>query len=392
MALLATAAVCTPIDVAFGDDLVITLIDSPAQMGTAEPNLVSHEGGAYLSWLRELPDGGHALEWSRWDGESWSTPGVVHTSTDMFANWADFPSLLALSDGTLVAHWLQKSGDGVYDYDVWTRISQDGGASWSTPARPYRDTSLGEHGFVSLVKLGESRFGVFWLDGRQFGADSDTHEMALMYTEYDGSGFRPETFLDRRVCDCCQTTAASTSDGLFVAYRDRSEGEVRDISYMRRIGGQWTEPRTLHPDGWEIPACPVNGPSAAVQDRAIGVAWFGLSDEQGHVRVVVSEDGGRSFSKAVRVDGGHPLGRVDIEWISEGVALASWVERIEDGRAEVRVRTVQTDLSMGPEHVVARTSASRSSGFPRMTRAGEAVLLTWTDADAKRVRVAKVVP
>lgn len=373
------------------DGLEVVKIDSPANVGTAEPNLAAHRGAVYLSWLQELPQGGHALEWSRWDGSSWSKRRLIHSSQTMLANWADFPSLLVLDDGTLVAHWLEKSGDGTYDYDIWIRMSKDDGASWTETERPYRDKTKGEHGFVSMVNEGDGRFAVVWLDARRFAA-SPEREMSLMFTMFDGSAFQPETLLDGRVCDCCQTAAAATREGLFVAYRDRSEDEVRDISYMRQVGDEWTEPRTLHADGWEIPACPVNGPSVAVQGGSLAVAWFSLVDEEGRVRATRSEDDGRSFGDPVRLDGGQPLGRVDVEWLGDDTFLVSWLERIDGGQAEVRVQAIRGDESVGSPEVVARTSASRASGFPRLARTEEGALIAWTDAEAKRVRLAKIAP
>lgn len=87
-----------------GDGLEVVTIDSPAAVRSGEPNLTAHGGAVYLSWLQELHEGGHGLKWSRWDGSSWSRPGTIYTSKAMLANWADFPSLPVLDDGTLVAH------------------------------------------------------------------------------------------------------------------------------------------------------------------------------------------------------------------------------------------------------------------------------------------------
>ncbi len=213
-----------------------------------------------------------------------------------------------------------------------------------------------------------------------------------MFTTFDGDAFLPETLLDGRVCDCCQTTAAATPDGMFVAYRDRSAEEIRDISYMLYADGRWTEPQTLHADGWEIPACPVNGPAVTVRENELAVAWFGLIDEEGRVSAIRASDGGRTFGEPVRLDGRQVLGRVDIEWLDEGTALVSWLERIDGGRAEVRVREVRSDGTLGAALVVATTSSSRASGFPRLVRQGGSVLIAWTDAAAKRVRVARLSP
>jgi hypothetical protein len=125
----------------------------------------------------------------------------------MFANWADFPSVTVLSDGSLVAHWLEKVGGGSYEYDVWIVQSRDSGKSWSKPERPHRDGTLSEHGFVSLIDRWSGRFSAVWLDGRNFAGENATHEMALMFTTFDKGTFEQETELDRRVCDCCQTAA-----------------------------------------------------------------------------------------------------------------------------------------------------------------------------------------
>ena len=75
---------------------------------------------------------------------------------------------------------------------------------------------------------------------------------------------RSETLVDARVCECCPTAAAVTSEGVIAAFRNRAEGEIRDI-YVSRLdaaSGKWSEPAAVHNDNWKMPACPVNGPVA----------------------------------------------------------------------------------------------------------------------------------
>ncbi len=383
------------------DTIRLQDMDSPAGLGSAEPHLAGSGDGVYLSWLEKMPSGGYALKLSRWDGERWSERHTVHASERIFSNWADFPSIMVLSDGSLVAHWLEKAG-GSYEYDVWIAQSRDGGKSWSKPERPHRDGTLSEHGFVSLVNRGSGRFSAVWLDGRNFAGEDATHEMALMFTTFDNGTFQHETELDRRVCDCCQTAAAATRDGIFVAYRDRSESEVRDISYVLYDNGQWTSPRTLYPDGWEIPACPVNGPAVSARGDEVVVAWFTSIEGEGRVRVMFSRDGGKTFGEPVQVDEGDPNGRVNVEWLEDGAALVSWQERVAGKLADLRVRRVSRDRVAGSSLVVATTSSVRATGFPRLTRWGNDVLVAWTESEqaegsnptrktaATRVRVARI--
>ena len=242
----------------------------------------------------------------RWNGTAFDQAQLIHASDHFFANWADFASVLALGNGRLAAHWLEKAANGTYEYDVWMAVSDDDGRSWSEPERPHRDGTLSEHGFVSMVALGESSFAAVWLDGREFKKGASDNEMTLRFTTY-ADGFGEEILLDGRVCECCQTGMARTDDGLFVAYRDRSGKEIRDIGYVRYVDGRWTEPAILNEDGWTIPGCPVNGPQVAAEGNRVAVAWFTGSGDTPRAYVTFSDDSGASFGEPVRVDDGNAV-------------------------------------------------------------------------------------
>jgi hypothetical protein len=184
--------------------------------------------------------------------------------------------------------------------------------------------------------------------------------------------------VDERICDCCQTGLAMTSAGPIVVYRDRSAEEVRDIYAVRLVNGAWTAPRPVHADGWVMPACPVNGPAVSAEGRRVAVAWFTNAGDTARVRVAFSDDAGATFGAPIQVDGGRPLGRVDVELLESG-ALVSWMEATGEKAAEVRVRQVAAGGRMGAPRVVAASSAERASGFPRMTRVGGQVVFAWTE-------------
>ena len=48
----------------------------------------------------------HALRWATLEGEVWSEARTIVQGREPFANWADFPSVVAGENGTLLAHWL----------------------------------------------------------------------------------------------------------------------------------------------------------------------------------------------------------------------------------------------------------------------------------------------
>ncbi|HEX8690944.1 MAG TPA: sialidase family protein [Longimicrobium sp.] len=359
-------------------------IASPAAAGSAEPNLTTGaDGRAYLSWIEPGPDSTHALRYSVLEGGRWSAPRTIAAGGGWFVNWADFPSLAVLPGGRMAAHWLQKSGADKYAYDVRIAWSADGGATWSPGVVPHRDGVPAEHGFASLWAAGGDSLGAVWLDGRRYargpGGGEPTEEMMLVSTTLAADGsLGAERPVDERICDCCQTGLAMTSAGPIVVYRDRSADEVRDIYAVRRVNGAWTAPKPVHADGWVMPACPVNGPAVSADGERVAVAWFTGADSTARVRVAFSDDAGATFGAPVQVDGGQPLGRVDVELLETG-ALVSWMEATGEKAAEVRVRHVAADGRMGAPRVVASSSAERASGFPRMTRVGRQVVFAWTE-------------
>ena len=377
-------------------------IDSPAGASSGEPNLfTAPDGRVFLSWIEAVANGGHALRFAIRESGKWSSPLSVIESGNLLANWADFPSLTMTADGSLVAHWLVKAPADRHAYDINIARSTDGGKTWSKPFTPHRDNTATEHGFVSMLPLRGARVGALWLDGRQFakaasnnghdGHGPSTNEMTLRWAAIDKTGeFSEEAVLDARVCDCCQTSAALTSEGPAVVYRDRSTEEVRDISIIRLVKGRWTEPRSIHADGWTIEGCPVNGPSIAADGKRVAVSWFTAAKASQRVNVAFSADAGASFGQPVQVDEGSPVGRVQVQLLGDGSALVCWLERTAKG-GEIKVRRVRHDGSRDQALTVAVAGVARATGFPRMTRAGEEIIFAWTDASSpSHVRLASL--
>jgi hypothetical protein len=382
----------------------VDVITSPAGAGSGEPNLTVGPGRrVYLSWLEPVRDSTYAFKLAVRQGNQWSEPRTIARGKNFFVNWADFPSVVALPDGRLAAHWLQRTGPGRYSYGVRVSQSSDGGVTWSPPVTPHRPRAETEHGFVSLWPTA-GRLGVLWLDGRKYRPTGQAapNEMMLIATTIGPDGaLSPEIGVDDRVCDCCQTAVAMSSSGPVVVYRDRTPDEVRDIYVVRQVEGRWTPPKLVHGDGWRIAACPVNGPAIAADGDRVVVAWFTAANDSARVHVAFSDDAGETFSTPTRVDNGSPAGRVDVALQADGSALVSWLERTaapdaQGGSAEgaeVRVRRVRSDGSLAQWATVARSSTERASGFPQMvsTARGE-VFFAWTaPGNPSTVRVARAV-
>ena len=371
----------SPFAAAFADE------PSPAPVRSAQPNLaVDRQGRIWLSWLEARAEGGHRFQLSSLLSSGWSTPVTIAEGTQFFANWADFPSVFASSSGVLAAHWLERSGRGTYAYGIRVRTSPDGGRTWSAPLTPHRDNSPQEHGFVSFFDAPGVDFGLVWLDGRDMSGGHDAPAapgghgggaMTLRATTLVKGQLGNDMLVDPKVCDCCQTSAARIDGGVIVAYRDRSDREVRDIAVSRFVNGGWTPPAAVHADTWEINACPVNGPVVAAIGRSVVVAWYTMAGGTPRAKLAFSSDAGVTFAAPIVLNQDPTYGRLAVTMLDADRVLVSSIERGSAG-AQLVVRDVRRDGRVSDPVVVAPTSSDRSSGFPRIAVTGRRVLFAWT--------------
>jgi hypothetical protein len=371
--------------------LILSLTATPlfaqnAGPGASAPFLSASGNTLLLSWLEPVANTDRvALRFARMTDGKWSAARTIVERNDFFVNWADFPSIVADGRGVLYTHWLQKTGQGTYAYDVRMTVSRDGGQTWDESFVLNRDGKQTEHGFVSLAPIARGGVGAAWLDGRKMGGGHDEHgEMTVRYATIDSKGrITSDVELDARACECCATGLAMTSSGPVIVYRDRSADEIRDIAVVSLN----TRPRPVHADGWKINGCPVNGPQIDAIDAVSAVAWFTAANDLPRVHVSFSTDGAKTFSKPIRIDEGKPLGRVDVLMMDRTTALATWVEQTSGG-AEIRARLVRAG-GVEPAVRIADSSPSRAAGFPRIARLGRDVWVAWT-IPKKGIEVRKV--
>jgi len=363
-------------------------IDPPALPGAMAPALSSVGGDVALTWLEPASADlkrRTRLRFSRLADGAWSEPVTIVEHDEFFANWADVPWLAEAGDDVLIATWPQKTAEDTYAYDVMVARSEDGGATWRVLGPANDDKTPTEHGFVSLVREGNN-VRAFWLDGRAMTDGHGGHagngpggDMTLR-TAVIGTSIGPSVVLDDRVCECCSTAAVATPAGPLIVYRDRSDGEVRDISIVRRVQSDWTQPRTVYADDWLIAGCPVNGPAIDARDGMVVLGWYSGADNNGVVRVSFSLDNGASFAAPVTIDDTWPIGRVGVLALSSNEAVVSWLDS-GTGDGAVMLRRIAADGRVGKPLLAAVAGVGRSTGFPRIARAGSDIVVVWTQDD-----------
>ena len=368
-------------------------VDPPAGPGAMAPNLTEAPGGeALLTWLEPVGAASHRLRFSRFSRGAWSAPVTVAEGPGLVASWADLPSAAEAAGGVVVAHWAERPAGasgarGAAAYDVALARSTDRGATWRRVGTANDDGSATEHGFVSLLPEGE-RVRAFWLDGRATGSAAGA---MTLRTALVGERVEAGELLDARVCDCCSTAAVRTERGPLLAYRDRSDEEVRDIAVLTRDerapGSAWSTPRPVYRDGWRIAGCPVNGPAVAARGRAAAVAWYTSAGGRPGVRAAFSRDGGVNFAPAIEIAGATggraPLGHVGAVLEPSGEALVSWTASGRGG-AELLVRRVAPDGRLGRERALTRIPRpARGASVPRMIGLGDDLMVAWVEPGAR---------
>lgn len=352
-------------------------IDSPAGVNAMGPSLVrSPQGDLYLSWIEEDSDELTSLHFSKFDQESreWKAAQQIASGSNWFVNWADFPALAVENDGKLTAVWfvrnpaptVQHHGDGPHrhhgaGYQAWFSQSTDEGATWSAPSRLTSESTSVE--FVSLQPLARGGLLAVWLDGR--GKRAGGNAMQLYGRLIGSEG--PDQLIDDSVCDCCQTTLTGFPNGsALVSYRARREGEIRDMYTATFSRGEWTPPRILSADEWQINGCPVNGPQLDSVGGRVAVTWFTGALNISRVYASGSPDAGARFTMPQRVDLGNPIGRVDTILLQDGSQLVTWLEAQGDQEAGIYLRRIAATGELNAPVLLSPTSQERSSGFPRI--------------------------
>ena len=375
---------------AFPGEYTLQVLASPAPPNSHLSRVVADDsGGVYLSWVRET-DGVAGLFIADLNGDEWSEAERIAAGSDWFLNWADYP-MLSVNSGNRAAHWLQRSAEGAYDYDVAATFYASATGEWSEPRIIHTDGVGAEHGFVAMLPFNRESTLISWLDGRNTKNQPEPGPMTLRAGVFAAGGKTlREWELDRSVCDCCQTGAAMTVDGPVVVYRDRTGDEIRDIAITRLVDDAWTAPETVHDDNWRVAGCPVNGPAVAAQEKRVAVAWFTAQGESPRVQLAISPDSGATFAEPTLVAGGDTSGRVDSTFLKNGDVVVSWMARSGDAAA-IMLSRFGPDAALIDKVKLAATSSSRRSGFPVIESVGNTVYVTWTDISREsQVKVARI--
>ena len=177
---LAFAACLLSAAAAGGTQTGVTSVAAPGGAEAGMYSLAPEGDGAVLGWL-EPSAGGRAFRFSFYRGGRWSTPQTIAEGPDLFANWADHPSIVSTGDGSLVAQWPVvnpgKPAPGSYNNSIRIATSRDRGRTWTTVFADGTDNIHSYSGFVSLLLEPSGFSAVYLTPPRPVSRDPADHSM-----------------------------------------------------------------------------------------------------------------------------------------------------------------------------------------------------------------------
>jgi hypothetical protein len=356
------------------NELPFEIVQAPAAEGSMAPNLCSLGDHFALSWIERGSDQAASVRVAGWNGNAFGEARTVATSKQMFANWADIPSVIEAPSGDLYAHWLDRISSKTFAYGIRIVRSTDPGKTWKPMGWLHNDQSPTEHGFVSFAPEGK-HVRAFWLDGRAMVKKGG--KMMLRTAILDGNKIKDERVLDDDVCTCCPTSAAPLATGAMVIYRDRSPKEIRDIAFTRTINAKWTKPAVIHADNWFFPACPVNGASIATHGNLIAISRYTIANQKAQVILRLSKTGQIKTGCDIVLDANNPTGRCATVCTKDAV-FTIWIGNVGKQTA-LQLAQVSHAGKLIRKTTLAPIDGGRSSGMPRVIISGGYLWVTWTD-------------
>lgn len=386
-------------------------------------------GGAYLTWAQRTEKGTTVFFARSTDGQTFGTPirlSAAAMNLDLGAESG--PQLAADGKGRIFVVWAAGSavpassdhaghaGHGEPgkkmghpprpgNLTVYLAASTDDGRTFSAPRQVSDGPQGPERRFPTVAVDAQGTVSVVWLDKRLETPERLGYSHLFVARSADGGkSFAPSVDItggqENSICHCCKPALAThPSAGMMVVYRNE-RSDIRDIYAVRSQdrGTTWSRPAPIESFQWNLPACPMNGPSLAMDASGnVHAVWCTGADVAGTplmgspdaigLKVMYRRFDARTGAwDAPRylTNGMHPRlalaadGTPYVTWRSEGI----WLARLSPPASEA-------------PHAQ-RVSAENAAGvYPTLTVLPNGnVLVAWqqTEGDMAQIFVAKRAP
>lgn len=292
------------------------------------------------------------------------------------------PKIAIAHNGNIYLTWTQALPTPYSGY-IWFSRSIDGGKTFSPPSIVHQDRAEITHRFDALSVSPSGRIYVAWVDKRDLIAAKKTKQAydgaAIYYafSEDAGASFSAERKVADSSCECCRIAMLANEQGdAVMMWRHLFVGGVRDHA-MAKISANETNPKIHRASfgNWKIDACPHHGPAIAKGgDWGYHLAWFDGGDKAGlfYARM----DGEAWVSSPAKRFGdassqaGHPA------LISDGEQVwLAWKEMTDKASLVKLVKSNDGGRSWDAPAVISQTKGK--SDYPQLLLKNGQAYLAW---------------
>ena len=263
------------------------------------------DGSLWVAWTA---GGAVSVARSRDGGASFPDPIVLGRYGGYADTGPDARPQIAIDAGGRIAVVFDVFKDDAWNARVLASISEDGGASFSTP-RPVTDHPASQRFPVAAWSADGALF-VAWIDKRTVAdAARRGRKMRGAALAYAWSRDAGRTFSESRLahpasCECCRIGIALAGPRQPVLlFRAIFDGKVRDHAVIALDERGTPAPlQRVARDDWATDVCPHHGPALAIApDGSYHAAWFTQGQRRSGTFYARSRDAGRSFSAPMRI-------------------------------------------------------------------------------------------
>jgi hypothetical protein len=287
--------------------------------------------------------------------------------------------------------------------------STDDGRTFSKAMTIAGDGFSGARGWESIAVGYAGDVHVVWLDGRNAAPQHHDHvhgqpmakpaagggpRQDIFHTTWKGEETPAETSLADNVCFCCKTAVVTSGERVYVAFRHIYPGSLRDIAVVRSTdnGKSFGAPIRVSEDGWQLDACPDDGPALAVDGHGgLHITWpamvAGTTPRKGIFYSVLTNE--NAFMPRLRLDSGdtdaaHPQLASD----EHGNTAVVWDEHVK-GNRRIVLRRVAGTTAEPPQ-----TFDGDGATYPVIAATDESWIVLWVTqaADGRTVLDGRRIP
>lgn len=389
------------------------VVSNPADTGSRFPDLYHDPSGElYMSWVRNVEENIFMSQYSIYRDGRWSAAETIHIGSDYHVSPSHSISVTGNRGEPSAAHRYRASDSDTEEFLTEFRFrDQDRGRWEETFGLPDAVDSPSHQLFVRSGLLADGSLLVVWLEAPLIETEPDDgpaeerrevgDKVLLQTALFSADGdLLMNNQIDEEVCGHCSIDLTGTGNEMSVVYRGGVDGEVR-IARFNESTLDWGTPEVVQSASsgslarLQAETHSTSGAGIDMNGRYTAVVWDTPGEESDNCRNVYltyAVSGEAGFRTPIAIAGTDlcSLGRPDALVADSGEMAVSWLRQSGE-QAAVMLSFVSGDGTVQQTVQVGITSASQSSGTPRIARAGESVMIAWTQtAPTYRVRTARV--